>query len=63
MRTIAREAAFQIALRNHSKEVGEDVHISVIPLKQGTYSQAHILQKFTASLVKATASHREQASP
>ena len=33
MRTIAQEAAFQIALRYHSKEVGGNVSIYVILVK------------------------------
>ena len=39
MRTIARETAFQIALRNCSKEVGGKVSIDVILVK-GEYMQS-----------------------
>ena len=64
MRTIAWEAAFQIALRNCSKEVGGKVSIYVILVK-GEYMQSstYFLQKVDDSLVKVTASHEEQTSP
>ena len=64
MRTIAWEAAFQIALRNCSKEVGGKVSIYVILVK-GEYMQSstYFLQKVDDSLVKVTASHEEQMSP
>ena len=63
MRTMARETAFQIALRNCSKEVAGKVSIYVILVK-GEYMQSstYFLQKVSASLVKVTASH-EQTSP
>ena len=64
MRTIAQETAFQIALRNCSKEVGGQLRIHVILVK-GEYVQSstYFLQKVSASLVKVTASHEEQTSP
>ena len=42
MRTIAREATFQIALKNCSKEVGGKVSTYVILAKGCTCNQAHI---------------------
>ena len=47
MRTIARETAFQIALRNCSKEVGGKVSVYVILVK-GEYMQSstYIFQRF-----------------
>ena len=53
MRTIARETAFQIVLRNCSKEVGGKVSICVILMK-GEYMQSstYFLQKVAASFVK-----------
>ena len=64
MRTIARETAFQIALRNCSKEVGGKV-IMYVMLVKGEYMQSstYFLQKVFASLMKITASHKEQTSP
>ena len=63
MRTTAREAALQIALRNCSKEVGGKVNIYVIG-EGGVHAIKHtFLQKVAASLVKVTASHKEQMSP
>ena len=64
MRTIVRETASHIALRNCSKEVGGKVSIYVI-LVTGEYIQSgtYFLQKVSASLVKVTASHKEQTSP
>ena len=63
MRTTAQETAFQIALRNCSREVRGKVSIDVILVK-GEYMQSstHFLQ-VSASLVKVTASHEEQTSP
>ena len=43
MRTIAWEAAFQIALRNCSEEVGGKICIYVILVKGDTCNQAHSL--------------------
>ena len=65
MRTIAQEAAFQIALRKCSKEVRGKVSIYEILVKGAGYMQSstHFLQKVAASLVKVTASHEEQTSP
>ena len=57
MRTIARETAFQIALRNCSKEVGGKASIYVI-LAKGEYMQSSIY-----ILQKVAASHEEQTSP
>ena len=58
MRTRAQEAAFQ--LRKTTPKVGGNVNIYVILVKGGgTCSQAHILQKVAASLVKVTTSHKE----
>ena len=64
MRTIVQETAFQIALRNCSKEVVAEVSIYVILVK-GEYLQSstYFLRKVSASLVKVTASHEEQMSP
>ena len=60
MRTIAWETAFQIALRNFSKEVGGKVSIYVIFVK-GEYMQSstYFLQKVSAGLMKVTACHEE----
>ena len=64
MRTIALEAAFQITLRNCSEEVGWKVNMCVILVKWTTCYQANIiLQKVAASLMKVTASHKEQMPP
>ena len=57
MRTAARETAFQMALRNCSKEVGGKVSIYVILVK-GEY-----MQSSTYFLQKVSASHEEQSSP
>ena len=64
MRIIAWETEFQIALRNCSKEVGGKVSIYVILVK-GEYmrSSTYVLQKDAASLLKVTASQKEQMSP
>ena len=64
VRAIARETAFQIALRNCSKEVGGRPSIYVISVK-GKYmkSSIYFLQKFSASLLKAAAIHEEHMSP
>ena len=64
MRTIARETAFQIDLRNCSEEIGGKVSIHVI-LVTGKYMRLStcFLQKVSASLVKVTASHEAQTSP
>ena len=57
MRTAARETAFQMALRNCSREVGGKVSIYVILVK-GEY-----IQSSTYFLQKVSASHEEQSSP
>ena len=57
MRTIAWEAAFQIALRNSSKEAGGKVSIYVILVK-GEY-----MQSSTYFLQKVSARYQEQTSP
>ena len=64
MRTAAQETAFQIALRNCSKEAGWKFGIYVI-LVMAEYMQSstYFLQKVSASLVQVTASHGEQTSP
>ena len=64
MKTIDREAAFQIALRNCSKEAAGKTSIYVIWVK-GQYLQSgtYILQKVFASLVKVNAHYEEQTSP
>ena len=64
MRTAAQDTAFQIALRNCSKEAGGKVSIYVILVK-GEYKQSstYFSQKVSASLVQVTASHKEQTSP
>ena len=60
MWTIPQEAAFQIALKNCSKEVGGNVSIYAILVKWGdTCKQAHILQKVATSLVKVTDSPKK----
>ena len=57
MRTAARETAFQIALRNCSREAGEeDQYICDLGEGGNTCNQAHI---FTEGLVRVTASHKE----
>ena len=43
MRTIARETAFQVALRNCSEDVGGRSVLYMILVKGDTCSQAHIL--------------------
>ena len=64
MRMITWEAAFQITLRKCSEEVGRKVSMCVILVKWTTCYQANIiLQKVAASLMKVTASHKEQMSP
>ena len=60
MRTIARETAFQIALRNCSKEAGGKVSIYVILVK-GEYIQSSTY--FFFFLQKFSASHEAQSSP
>ena len=64
MRTAAWEIAFQIALRNCSKEAAGKTSIYVIWVK-GQYLQSgtYILQKVFASLVKVNAHYEEQTSP
>ena len=64
MRTIAWKTAFQLALRNCSKEVGGKVSINEILMK-GEYIQSstYFFPKVSASLMKVTASHEEQMSP
>ena len=57
MRTIAHELAFQMALRNCSKEVGGKVSIYVILVK-GEY-----VQSSTYFFQRVSASHKEQTSP
>ena len=61
---ISGETAFQIALRNCSKEVGKKASVYVILVK-GEFMQwsTYFLQKISAILVKVTASHEEQTSP
>ena len=64
MKTAARETAPQIAPRNCSKEVGGKVSIYVILVKgENLQTSTYFLQKVSASLVKVTASHKEQTSP
>ena len=58
MRTVARETAFQIALRNCSEEAEGKVSVYVILVKGGTYNQADTMQKFAARLMKVAASHK-----
>ena len=64
MRTTAWETVPQMALRNCSKEVGGKDSIYVILVK-GEYMQSstYFFQKVSASLVKLSASHKEQPSP
>ena len=64
MRIIAQETAFQIALRNCSKEVRGKVSMYVILVK-GEYMQSGtcFLQKVAVSLMKVTAGHKEETSP
>ena len=54
MRTIAQETAFQIALRNCSKEARGGVNMYVVLVK-GEY-----MQSSTYFLQKVSASHEEQ---
>ena len=64
MRTIAPEAAFQIILKNHSKEVRRRVNIYVYLVKGEVHAtKTHILQTLAAGLLKVTASYEEQTSP
>ena len=49
MRTIAQETASQIALRNCSKEMGEEVSVYVILVKGDTYKQHTFWQKVSSS--------------
>ena len=66
MRTIAHETAFQIALRNCSKEVGISQYIYVILVRGGRYMQSstYFLKTVSAGLVvRLTVSHEEQTSP
>ena len=64
MKTIDQDTAPQVALRNCSKEAGGTVNIYVILVK-GEYMQSstYFFQKVSASLVKLSASHKEQPSP
>ena len=63
MRTITQETAFQIALRNCSKEVGGKISIYVILVKwKYMQSSTYAFQKVSADLMKVTASHGEQTS-
>ena len=58
MRTTAQEAAFQIALKYCSKEVGGKFNIYVILVKEEVYATKHtFLQRVAASLMTVTASH------
>ena len=57
MRTIAQETAFQIALRNCSKEKGQKVSMYLILVKRD------YIQSSTYFLEKVTSSHEEQMSP
>ena len=57
MKAIALETAFQLALRNCSKEAGGKVSIYVILVK-GEY-----MQSGTYFLQKVSASYEEQLSP
>ena len=64
MRTITWEAAFQIALRNCSGEVGGRSVRMRFWWRGGPWSQAHsFLQKVAAILMKFIASHEEQIPP
>ena len=63
MRVIIWEAAFQTALKYCSKETGKWQCIDDKGEGGGECSQAHILQKFAAGLMKVTTSHEEQTSP
>ena len=65
MRTIAREAAFQRALKNCSKEVGGGLFIRSLGEGGGPCRHVHIFTHiwFAASLMKVTAGHEEQMSP
>ena len=63
MRTAARETAFQIALRNCSKEVAVGGKTSIYMWfwwRGNTCNQAHI---FAEVLIRVTASQEEQTSP
>ena len=63
MRTIAWEAAFQIALRNCSKEVWVRSVYTDFRAGGGACNQAHILEKICYYFMKTAASHKEQTSP
>ena len=58
MNAIAREAGLHIALKYSSKEVGEGQYICDYGERGGTCNQAHILQKFDASLEAQTSPQR-----
>ena len=62
MRTITWETAFQIVLRNCSKEAEEKVSIYVILVKREYMPSSTFLQKVSASLIKVSTSHKEQSS-
>ena len=64
IRTIAQETAFQIALRNCSKQAMGKVSLYMILVKQEyMQSSTYFLQKVSAGLVKIAASHEVQSSP
>ena len=65
-RTMSWEAAFQLALKYGSKEVGVGGEVSthVILVKEEVHATKHtFLQKVTANHMKVSASHKEQRSP
>ena len=63
MRTIAWETAFLIALKNCSKDV-ERKGIKIYDFGEGgVHAIKHFFQKFSASLLRVTASDEEWPSP
>ena len=64
MGTIAREAAFWVVLKNHSKDIGRNVSIDVILVKEEVRpTKDTFLQKVAASFLKVSAIRKEQTSP
>ena len=51
-----------MALKYHPKEKRGDIKICHKGGGEGSYSHAHILQKFSADLVKVATCHRHQQS-
>ena len=62
MRAITQNTAFQIVMKNHSKEAGGMLSICVI-LVIHALKHVFFLQNIAACLVKVTTSHEHQMSP